>query len=140
MTDVFTVTKRREIMKSIRGKDTIPEMVVRRLTHGLGYRYRLHQRSLPGCPDLVFSARRKVIFVNGCFWHRHRCRKGQSTPSTRQAFWEKKFRGNKERDLRNRRRLRRLGWAVLTIWECQTTSQRREALADKIIAFLDAGE
>ncbi|MGQ9915735.1 MAG: very short patch repair endonuclease [Thermogutta sp.] len=119
MTDIFSAEKRTAIMRSIRETDTSPEMVVRRMVHAMGYRYRLHVNSLPGRPDLVFPSRRRVIFVNGCFWHRHRCRRGQSLPASQADFWQRKLDGNVRRDRKNRRRLRALGWAVLTIWECQ---------------------
>jgi DNA mismatch endonuclease (patch repair protein) len=135
MTDVFEEAKRREIMQSIRGKNSRPELLVRRLVHSMGYRYRLHSRSLPGAPDLVFSSRRKVIFIHGCFWHRHRCRKGQSVPGTRRKFWIAKLEGNKKRDERKRRALRRLGWRSLVIWECQTKDVDR--LTDRIVRFLE---
>lgn len=117
------------------GRNTRPEMVVRRLAHAMGYRYRLHRRDLPGCPDLVFPSRRKIILVHGCFWHRHRCRKGRSTPRTRKRFWREKFEANRKRDRRFRRQLRRRGWKVLVIWECQTRDADR--LAPRMRAFLD---
>jgi len=122
-------------MARIRGKDTKPELIVRRLAHAAGYRYRLHRRDLPGCPDLVFPRYRKIIFVHGCFWHRHSCRKGRSTPRTRRRFWKKKFDENRERDRRNRRALRRQGWQVLVVWECQTKDP--EKLLQRLHQFLD---
>ena len=134
--DTISKEKRSWNMSRIRSKDTKPEMIVRRLVHSLGYRYRLHVRKLPGCPDLVFSGRKKVIFVHGCFWHRHNCRYGRVRPQTRKKFWEKKLEGNKERDKQNRRKLRRLGWSVLTIWECQT--RKPENMIDKIVEFLES--
>lgn len=109
-------------------------MIVRRLTHGRGYRYRLHDKQLPGKPDLVFSSRRKVIFVHGCFWHRHNCRKGRSVPSTHTTFWQRKFEANRQRDRSSRAKLRRMGWKVLVIWECQTGKPDR--LAERIDSFL----
>jgi len=134
MTDQFTPEKRREIMRAVHSKDTSPEMCVRRLVHGLGYRYRLHVRALPGSPDLVFVSRRKVIFVHGCFWHRHTCRNGRSMPSSRVAYWQAKFERNRKRDQRNRRNLRKAGWAVLVLWECQLKDPER--LAERITVFL----
>lgn len=122
-------------MSLIRGKDTKPEMVVRRLIHALGYRYRLHARSLPGRPDLVFSSRRAVIFVHGCFWHRHACPLGNRTPKSRVAFWTAKLDANRERDRRTLRALRRQGWRVLTVWECELRSLDR--LRRKVVRFLD---
>ncbi len=131
--DILSKDQRSGLMSRIRGKDTNPEMVVRRLIHSLGYRYRLHVRTLPGCPDLVFPSRRKVVFVHGCFWHRHSCRKGRSVPGTRTAFWETKLESNRKRDRRFRRKLRRQGWQVLVVWECQT----KPAKADKLVKRLD---
>ena len=125
-------------MSRIRGKDTKPELIVRRLVHGLGYRYRLHDRRLPGRPDLVFPGRRKVIFVHGCFWHRHDCRFGRVTPSTRRQFWMEKLEANKIRDTKNRRALRRLGWHVLVVWECQVAGSVR--IAERVARFLDRDE
>jgi len=137
MPDVFEVTKRSEIMRAIRGKDTSPELFVRHLVHSLGYRFRLHRRDLPGTPDLVFPSLRKVIFIHGCFWHRHLCRKGRSMPRTRRAFWVKKLDGNAARDARTRRCLRRMGWKVLIVWECQTNDPVR--LCERVARFLAAG-
>lgn len=107
-------------MSRVRCKDTKPEMVVRRLVHSLGYRYRLHKRTLPGRPDLVFAKRRKVIFVHGCFWHRHPvdCPLTR-TPKTRLEFWKPKFEENRRRDLVNQAKLREMGWDFLVVWECQ---------------------
>jgi len=136
VTDTLSPAQRSRVMARIRGKDTAPELLVRRVTHALGYRYRVHQRGLPGCPDLVFSGRRRVIFVHGCFWHRHNCRKGRSMPSTRPQFWRSKLEANRERDRKNQRELRGRGWDVLVVWECQTTDRAR--LAERICDFLDA--
>lgn len=122
-------------MSAIRGKDTKPEMIVRRLVHSLGYRYRLHVRELPGVPDLVFPTRKKVIFVHGCFWHRHNCRLGRPRPKTRHEFWEEKLEGNRRRDAKHRRELRALGWQVLTVWQCQTADP--DKLAERVLRFLD---
>lgn len=107
-------------MARVKSKNTKPELAVRRTVYHLGYRYRLHPRDLPGSPDVVFRARKKVIFVHGCFWHRHHgCRK-TTTPKTRAAFWRAKFKENVVRDERNMQALRAAGWASLVIWECQT--------------------
>src|SRR4029079_7983549 len=118
MADTFTVDERSTIMRSIRSRDTSPERVVRQIVSSLGIRYRLQGRKLPGNPDLVFPALRKVVFVHGCYWHRHHCRKGCSTPSTRKKFWTTKFARNVERDREVRRLLRREGWQLLVVWEC----------------------
>lgn len=113
-------------MSRVRNKDTKPEMVVRRLVHSMGYRYRLHSGKLPGRPDMVFSGRRKVIFVHGCFWHRHgevvpeeECPLTRAPPKSRRDFWIPKFEQNKERDKRNQAKLRQMGWDFLIVWECQ---------------------
>ncbi|MGH8014439.1 MAG: very short patch repair endonuclease, partial [Candidatus Binataceae bacterium] len=114
--DTVSIQRRHEIMSLVRGKDTRPEMIVRRLTHQMGYRYRLHRRNLPGVPDLVFPARRKVIFVHGCFWHRHRGCANTRTPKSNISFWERKLADNCRRDLVNFRRLAALGWRRCVIW------------------------
>ena len=105
MADYLTPEARSALMSRIRGKDTGPEMTVRRIVHALGYRYRLHCRDLPGTPDLVFRRLRKIIFIHGCFWHRHENCPYAYTPKSRQSFWRKKFRLNKQRDLLQLRRL-----------------------------------
>jgi DNA mismatch endonuclease (patch repair protein) len=113
-------------------------MTVRRLVHGLGYRYRLHDARLPGSPDLVLVCRRKVIFVHGCFWHRHDCRAGMSEPATRQEYWRSKFARNVARDRRDRRALRAAGWRVLVVWECQTAASGRARLRRRLTRFLES--
>ena len=123
-------------MSLVRSKNTRPEMVVRSLVHSLGYRFRLHRRDLPGTPDLVFPARRRVIFVHGCFWHQHACPAGARMPRTRVEFWRAKLEGNVVRDRRAVSALRRSGWRVLTLWECQLKDRAR--LAGRLVAFLDA--
>jgi len=122
-------------MRAVRSKDTKPEMVVRRLVHGLGYRYRLHRSDLPGSPDLTFARLRKAIFVHGCFWHQHRCARGQRQPATNVAYWSPKLARNVARDRLACRRLRRLGWGVLTIWECEIG---RADIRGRIARFLNA--
>lgn len=139
MADVFTPQQRSAVMRAVKGADTKPEMTVRRLVHALGYRYRLHVRSLPGAPDLVFPRLRKVIFVHGCFWHRHRCDAGRSMPASKVDYWEAKFAANRRRDQRHRRQLRALGWEVMVVWECQLRPQQREQLAARLKAFLADG-
>jgi DNA mismatch endonuclease (patch repair protein) len=123
-------------MSRVRGRDTKPEMLVRRLTHSIGYRYRLHRRGLPGSPDLVFPSRMKVIFVHGCFWHQHLesgCKLARH-PKSKLDFWGPKLKANIERDERNLVLLAELGWDVLVIWECQTNN--REQLQARIKEFL----
>lgn len=123
-------------MRRIRKTDTKPELVVRRLTHSIGYRYRLHRRDLPGTPDLVFPSRRKVIFVHGCFWHQHDCKLGRKKPSTNTEYWHPKLARNVARDKESRRRLSELGWGVLVIWECET--QAPSQLTARIQEFLSS--
>jgi len=130
--DTLTRKQRSALMARIRGKDTGPELFVRKLVHGMGYRYRLHRRSLPGTPDLVFPARGKVIFVHGCFWHKHaRCSR---LPKSRTEYWHPKLEANRQRDLKSRRKLRALGWKALIIWECELG---KEDLAERIAEFLE---
>jgi DNA mismatch endonuclease (patch repair protein) len=123
-------------MARVRSKDMRPEIIVRKLIFALGYRYRLHVRSLPGCPDIVLRPLRKVVFVHGCFWHRHADCVLARMPKSRLDFWEQKLEGNRKRDERNKRALRREGWKVLTIWECQLKNTLRVEM--RIRRFLDA--
>ena len=106
-------------MAAIRGKDTAPELAVRRILHAMGLRFRLHRKDLPGRPDIVLPKHRTVVFVHGCFWHRHEDCRYTTTPKTRQEFWQTKFDANVERDRRNRTDLLQLGWRVIVIWECE---------------------
>ena len=136
MTDKLSKKRRSWNMQQIRSTDTSPELVVRKLTHHLGYRYRLHRKDLPGKPDLVFPARGKIVFVHGCFWHQHsssRC-KISRLPKSKTDYWTPKLQRNAERDRKNQRRLRRLGWRVLVLWECQIKDLER--LARRIDRFL----
>ena len=110
-------------------------MVVRSLVHGMGYRYRLHRKDLPGKPDLVFPGRKKVIFVHGCYWHKHDCKYGCVVPKTNTEFWQNKRQSNVDRDIRNKEKLEEQGWEVLTIWECEIKSP--EAITPKIKGFLE---
>lgn len=134
MVDHVDRDKRSRIMAAVRSKHTQPEMYVSRLVHSLGYRYRLHVADLPGKPDLVFPSRRKAIFVHGCFWHRHsRCRYA-SSPKTHIGFWEEKFHANVARDRSVRRELKKQGWEILIVWQCEL--KQREKLAERIDEFL----
>ena len=137
MTDRLTQAQRSENMRRIRSTDSRPEMVVRRLLHGLGYRYRLHVRSLPGKPDLVFGPRRAIIFIHGCFWHRHPGCPNTSTPASRTEFWLTKFAQNQARDERTVDTLLKLGWRVEVVWECEVRSKMH--LTKRLTTFLDAG-
>lgn len=134
MADVFDRRTRSRVMASIRGRDTKPEMLVRRFLHGRGFRYRLHVRSLPGCPDLVLPRHRTVVFVHGCFWHFHRGCRFAAMPKSNRPFWRAKLSGNVRRDARNVSRLRHAGWRVLTIWECSTGPTALKRLARRISA------
>jgi len=134
--DSLSKEERSEIMARVRSKNMRPELFVRKLVFALGYRYRLHARDLPGCPDLVFRPRRKVIFVHGCFWHRHANCALARMPKSRLDFWAPKLEGNRERDEKNKRTLHREGWKVLTVWECELDDAKR--LDTRIRRFLDA--
>lgn len=125
-------------MSRVRSKNTRPELLVRRFVHGMGYRYRLHRRSLPGAPDLVFVGRRKVIFVHGCFWHRHRSCSRARMPKSRTDYWGPKLRRNVERDSDNRSALAALGWETMTVWECEIGNSA--VLARRIRSFLGPRE
>ena len=124
-------------MAAVKSRDTTPEMAVRRLVHSLGYRYRLHVRSLPGTPDLVFPRLRKIINVNGCFWHLHGCDRCR-VPSSRRSYWTAKLQRNAARDKRTKRELRCNGWQVLVLWECQITPAKQTRLQTRIAAFLQS--
>lgn len=136
MADVLTPEQRRFNMSQIRSRNTKPEMIVRSLVHRMGYRYRLHRKDLPGKPDLVFPARKKIIFVHGCFFHMHDCSYGRVVPKTNAEFWQKKRQGNVERDGRNLEELENDGWRVLTVWECMTKPRRINELPDFLKSFL----
>jgi DNA mismatch endonuclease (patch repair protein) len=123
-----------ERMARIRKTDTKPEMLVRRTVHGLGYRFRLHRSDLPGCPDLALPRHRKVIFVHGCFWHRHDCRDGRKLPHSKPEYWGPKLARNAARDARHKEALAALGWDVLVLWECEIRDAERMACA--LRAFL----
>ncbi len=140
MTDVHTSEQRSFNMSRIRSRDTTPELRVRRILHAAGLRYRLHDKRLPGKPDLVFSRARTVLFVHGCFWHMHRCKYGKPAPATNANFWAEKRRSNTVRDRKNRVALRKAGWRVLEIWECQTfDAAPLQSALDPIIAMLRSG-
>ena len=136
MTDTLTPSERSERMSRVRGRDTKPEMVVRRLIHAMGYRYRLHSSRLPGHPDLVFGSRRRVIFVHGCFWHRHpdKSCKLARMPKSRLDFWRPKLQANARRDNSNIKKLAGLGWESLVVWECQIKDTGK--LSNRIRSFL----
>lgn len=132
--DPLSPAQRSRLMGKVKSKDTQPELAVRRLVHSMGYRYRLHVKKLPGTPDLAFAKKKKVIFVNGCFWHRHNCADGRRLPRTRQKFWRAKLEGNKKRDRYNMGVLKRMGWMALTIWSCEIDDGG--SMKKKILDFL----
>ena len=132
--DIVDRSTRSRMMRGIRGKDTKPELLVRRLAHRLGYRFRLHRRDLAGSPDLVFPGRRKVIFVHGCYWHRHSGCRFAYSPKSNVDFWNRKFAGNVERDAAALVALSREGWDALVVWECETADP--VALAERLTEHL----
>jgi len=142
MADILTTEQRRRNMKNIKGKDTKPEMIIRRGLYRRGYRYRLHRKDLPGKPDIVFSKHKAVIFVNGCFWHKHECHLLR-VPETRKEFWIDKLTKNSERDKKNYNKLNSLGWRVLIIWECAIkgrTSLPVDTILSRTEKFLSSGK
>lgn len=135
MADNLTVEQRSACMRAVRGQDTTPEMCVRQAAHSLGYRYALHRKNLPGKPDLVFVSRRKIVFVHGCFWHMHKCRRGKISPASNMNYWRSKRERNAERDKEHLRSLRAANWKVLVVWECWTGNTTR--LYKRLADFLD---
>lgn len=138
MADKLTSARRTENMRRIQSKNMKPEMTVRSIVHGMGFRYRLHRRDLPGTPDLVFSTRGKIIFVHGCFWHGHddrACIDGQRKPKSNLDYWLPKLARNRERDETPRASLEPLGWSVLVVWECDIRD--RTLLGERLCGFLD---
>ncbi|WP_083233320.1 very short patch repair endonuclease [Planctopirus hydrillae] len=134
MTDRISPEHRSWNMSRIRNRDTKPELIVRSLLHRMGYRFRLHRKDLPGKPDIVLPKYRTVIFVHGCFWHRHHNCRYASTPQSHTAFWNAKFATTIERDREVRRQLRKLAWHVIVVWECEITAEH--SLQKKISTFL----
>lgn len=132
--DKISSERRSANMRAIRSKDTAPELVVRRLVHSMGFRFRLHRADLPGKPDLVFGPRKKVIFVHGCYWHGHGCSVGGTGAKSNRAYWGPKIAGNKARDNSRLTDLKRAGWKVSVIWECETRNIAR--LERKLLRFL----
>lgn len=137
MTDIVDRKRRSEMMASVRGRDTAPELAVRRIAHGMGLRFRLHRKDLPGRPDLVFPKHRLAVFVHGCFWHRHKGCRFASIPKSRIAFWTEKFAANVARDARQEAALRELGWRVLVIWQCETKD--KASVKRKLVESINRG-
>jgi len=142
MTDFLTKAQRSERMSRIRGRDTKPELVLRRLLHAQGFRYRLHNTSLPGKPDLVLAKYKAVVFVHGCFWHRHQGCNIATTPKSNVQFWTSKFENNVARDRRNVQALEGLGWRVFVVWECDLASgsKARTTIERLVSGIVDASQ
>lgn len=126
---------RRRTMQAVKSKDTAPELMVRRLVHSMGYRFRLHRKDLPGKPDVTFPRRHKTLFIHGCFWHGHNCARGARVPMQNRAYWTKKVARNQERDKTAQASLHTLGWRVLVLWECELKDIRR--VGSKVKNFLE---
>ena len=131
--DKVDAETRSRIMASVRSKNTKPEMRVRKTAHRIGYRYRLHRKDLPGKPDLVFPSRRIALFVHGCFWHGHPCKRGDRMPATNVDYWREKIARNQRRDTANRLLLRELGWTPVVVWECQTLDDSLSSLLNDLL-------
>lgn len=136
MTDTLSPQQRSKRMALVKNANTRPELKVRSLLQRLKCRYRQHVASLPGCPDILFASKRKIIFVHGCFWHRHMCRMGNRMPKSNLKFWQAKLNANRRRDIRNRRQIRHLGFRALVLWECQILKWEDKRLLLKIRHFL----
>ncbi|MEP7336821.1 MAG: very short patch repair endonuclease [Acidobacteriota bacterium] len=132
--DTFSKEKRSEIMRAVKSEDSQAELIVRRMLHRAGFRYRLHVAALPGKPDVVFPSRRKVIFIHGCFWHLHKNCPAARHPSSNVEYWEAKLKRNVERDRKNRKKLKALGWTTLVVWECKLKNP--DAVFSALIRFL----
>lgn len=130
-----TAEQRSRIMRCVKSKDTTPELVVRKISHSLGYRHRLYRKDLPGKPDLVFPSRKKIIFVHGCFWHGHKCKRGDRLPKSNREYWVKKIKSNMDRDKHHIEELNNQGWSVLIVWECEVKNLYN--LTQKIAEFID---
>ncbi|HQU59793.1 MAG TPA: DNA mismatch endonuclease Vsr [Saprospiraceae bacterium] len=135
MADVFDKNKRSDIMKRVKSSNTRPEMLIRKYLFSKGYRYRLHKKDIPGKPDLIFPAKKKIIFINGCFWHGHDCKRGARIPKANREYWLKKIGRNVERDKENFSKLKELGYKVAVIWECEMKDF--QAIAEKLATFLN---
>ena len=137
MADVVSPAKRSQMMSGIKGKNSLPEMLVRKALFAMGHRFRLHRRDLPGTPDIAMPGRKIAIFVHGCFWHAHQGCKYAKTPSTRTEFWRAKLQGNVDRDRRAAAKLAEMGWRVLNVWECATRDLASKGLRDALRAWID---
>ena len=126
---------RHRTMQAVKSKNTTPELIVRRLLHSNGYRYQLHRSDLPGCPDIVFSRKKKIIFIHGCFWHGHSCARGARVPKSNTEYWTSKITRNRDRDAVVKKKLKANGWAQVVLWECETKNE--SAILKKISRFLN---
>jgi DNA mismatch endonuclease (patch repair protein) len=133
LADTVSPSKRSDIMRSVKNQNTSPEILVRKNIYSLGYRYRIHCKKIPGTPDIVFLGKKKAIFIHGCFWHWHGCKRSR-IPKTNSEYWEAKIKRNQERDNKNYRKLVDLGWRVLTIWECEISNKIK--LSERLINFI----
>ncbi len=136
MSDQFTKAERSQIMRAVKSKNTVPEILVRKIVHRLGYRFRLHRCDLPGTPDIVLPGLRKIINIHGCFWHLHTCRHGQTAPRNNAKYWQQKRLRNAARDRATLRQLRHQRWRVLTLWQCQLKNP--SSVARRIKNFLES--
>lgn len=136
MSDVYDATKRSTVMRRVKSRDTSPELKLRKRLWSMGYRYRLHRADLPGKPDICFVGRRVAIFVHGCFWHGHDCKRGARVPKTNTDYWLRKIARNRERDAQHCAELTSMGWRVLTIWECELYDL--DAVIERVVALLEA--
>ena len=134
MTDVYSAEKRSDVMRRVKGRDTTPELAVRRMLWRLGARYRLHRKDLPGHPDIVMPGKRLAVFVHGCFWHGHDCARGARVPKQNRDYWEAKVGRNRARDAANLEKLEALGWRAHTVWECELKDPA--ALEARLISLL----
>lgn len=137
MADIYSPKKRSQIMQKVKNKNTSPELIIRKILCSLGYNhYRLHSNKLPCNPDIIFPGKKKVLFVNGCFWHGHDCNRGH-LPKTNFEFWQKKISLNKERDKKEYGELNKIGWKYLVIWQCEIKAKQKEALINKLKDFME---
>jgi DNA mismatch endonuclease (patch repair protein) len=136
MTDIFSKEKRSQIMSKVKNKNTTPEIIIRKLLYSLGYRYRLNKKGLPGSPDIVFISKKKAIFVHGCLWHGHNCKRAK-LPDSNKEEWRNKIIVNIERDNQVFNRLNDMGWNYLVVWQCEIKKRSIEEIKEKLIRFIE---
>ena len=137
MSDIFNTFKRKKIMRSIKSKNTKPELVIRKLLFSKGYRYKIHDKKLPGKPDIVMTKRKVVVNIHGCYWHYHGCSRS-NVPKTQTEYWVEKLENNKRRDFQNKRKLKKLGWRVIDVWECTLIKRNLEKTFNKLERLIAA--